>query len=58
MKAISAKEAKRINEKNGMCHPWGDGRTWYATPDDESEVYDFSSKRERDDFVKRCNAGK
>lgn len=54
LKAISAKEAKRINEKNGMSMPWGDGRTFYATDENESEVWEFDSKAERDKAVKKA----
>lgn len=54
MKAITAREAKRIGEETGFPITEGDGRTFYATDDCEEEVYEFDSKRERDEFLKRC----
>ena len=54
MKAITAKEARRIGEETGFPITEGDGRTFYATDDCEEEVYEFDTKRERDEFLKRC----
>ena len=55
MKAITAKEAKRIGEATGFPITEGNGRTFYATTEDEDGVYEFDSKRERDEFVESCN---
>jgi len=50
LKKINAKEAKRLTEKLGLC--WGDGsRTFYATNEEETEVWEFDSKAERDAAV-------
>lgn len=55
-KAITAKEARAINLKNGMETCENDGRaTFWATLEDETETFDFNSKAERDDFVKMAN---
>ena len=48
---ITAKQAERIMNKLGMCYG-SDGRTFYATNADESEIWEFDSKKERDDFCK------
>ena len=53
MKAISAREAKRIGEMTGFPISEGDGRTYYATDEYEDEVWEFDTKKERDEFVKR-----
>lgn len=53
LKAITAKEAKRINDKNGMGMPYGDGRTFYATDENETEVWEFDSNVERDEAISR-----
>lgn len=54
MKAITAKEAIRIGEKTGYPPTEGDGRTYYATDRDETELWEFDTKRERDEFVQRA----
>ena len=52
LKAITAKEAERLTLKLGLC--WGDDRrTFYATDEDETEVWEFDSKTERDKAVKK-----
>ena len=51
MKAITAKEAKAIAQRLNLDLS-GDGRTWYATLDDESEIFSFDSPKDRDIFVK------
>ena len=50
MKAITAKQAYKLLEKLGLDYG-NDGRTFFATDDEESEVYEFESKKERDEFV-------
>jgi hypothetical protein len=58
MKAITVKQANKINARNGMGTCEEDGRrTYWATEDDESSTYYFYNKRERDEFVERCNKG-
>lgn len=52
IRAITAKQARRIMEKLGLCYG-DDGRTFYATNADESEVWEFDTKKERDEAVKR-----
>lgn len=54
MKKITAKEAYRLADKLGQCF-YADGTTFYATNEDETEIYDFDSKKERDEFVERNN---
>ena len=51
-KAITAKQASKLMEKLGLCFG-DDGRTFYATDEAETEVWEFDSKRERDEFVNR-----
>ena len=48
LKAISARKAKEITFKLGLC--WtGDGvKTFYATNEEESEIWEFDTKVERD----------
>jgi hypothetical protein len=53
---------KKITAKHGeaLCRKFGldcgmDGRTFYATDADETRVYEFDSKRERDAFLNRHN---
>ena len=59
MKAITAKQANKINKRNGMETCESDGwRTFWASEDDESSTYYFYNKQERDDFVESCNKGK
>ena len=55
MKAITAKRAEIINRRNGLDTLWGNGRTYWATDDEESVTWDFDSKKERDEFVRRNN---
>ena len=54
VKAITAKKAKEITYKTGMgwCGA-DDGRTFYATTEEEQEVWFFDTKKERDAFVAR-----
>ena len=51
LKKITAKQAERITKKLGLC--WGDEeKTFYATNESETEIYEFPSKRERDNAIK------
>ena len=51
-KAITAKHAYKLMTKLGL-DSGDDGRTFYATNEEESEVWEFDSKAERDEFVNR-----
>lgn len=54
--AITAKQAKEINLKNGMETWEGDGqRTFWATDEEKTETWVYDSKKERDEAVKRNN---
>ena len=56
MKAITAKQAKIINIRNGMGTEDMDGcRTYWATDDEELETWIFDNKKERDEYVRRNN---
>ena len=50
--AITAKQAEKLTRKLGLCFG-GDGRTYYATNDEESEIWEFDSKKDRDAAVER-----
>lgn len=51
LKKITARQAEKITKKLGLC--WGDEeKTFYATNEDETEIFEFSSKRERDEATK------
>ena len=52
MKKISAKEARILAKKLNIDIS-GDGLTFYAATDDETEIYSFDSKKERDAFLKK-----
>ena len=55
-KAITSKKAQEITNKTGMALCGADdGRTFYATNEEESEVWLFDTKKERDAFVDRNN---
>ena len=54
-KAITRKEAEKIAERTGYPLTEGDGRTFYATDEKETGVWEYDSKRERDESVARCN---
>lgn len=51
-KAITANQAYKLIAKLGLDFG-DDGRTFYATNEEESEVWEFDSKAERDEFVNR-----
>jgi len=48
MKSITRKEAEKIAERTGYPLTENDGRTFYATNENETGVYEFDSKKERD----------
>lgn len=50
MKKISSKQAHIIAQRLGLDID-GDGTTYYATNTEETEIYSFDTKKERDDFV-------
>lgn len=51
-KAITAKQAYKLMKKLGV--DFGeDSRTFFATNEEESELWEFDTKRERDEFVNR-----
>lgn len=54
MKKITAREAEKIMDRLGLCYG-NDGRTFYATDDEESEVWEFDSKKERDEWLAEVN---
>lgn len=49
--AITAKEARKLCDKLGLSFPEQDGKTFFATNKERTEVYEYESKKERD---KRC----
>lgn len=54
MKKITAKEAERLSKKLGLSYG-ADARTFYATNEDETEVWEFDSKKARDEFLYRIS---
>ena len=49
---ISAKKAERLTKKLGLC--WGDDqRTFYATNEGETDIWEFDTKSERDRACKK-----
>lgn len=48
LKAISRKEAEVIAKRIGIAISEDDGRTFFATNDAETEVYEYDSKAKRD----------
>lgn len=55
MKKITAIQAKKICDNLGLCFPEDDGKTFFATNEEQTEIYDFSNKKERDKFVEKYN---
>lgn len=55
VKAITATQAKAIGIKTGFPITEGNGRTFYATTEDESDLFEFDTKTERDAWVERNN---
>lgn len=54
VKKISAKYAEKLQDKLGIGYGY-DGVTFYATNEEETEVWDFDSKKERDEWVEKVN---
>ena len=52
MKSITARYAEKLLQKLGYDYG-NDGRTFYATNEEETEVWEFNNKKERDEFVNR-----
>lgn len=53
-KKITPKQAKKINERNGMETWEQDGqKTYWATDEDETGTWFFDSLQERNEFVER-----
>lgn len=52
---VTAKHAEKIAKKLGLCFG-NDGRTFYATNETESELWEFDSKKDRDFHVANSNA--
>lgn len=50
-KAITRKEAERISRKLGLSISENDGRTYFLTNENESEVWEYDSKKKRDEAV-------
>ena len=55
MRKISAREAYRIMREAGL-DPDDDGMTFFAYDEDSEEIYEFDTKRERDEFVATANS--
>lgn len=54
MKKVNAREAEKIMERLGQ--DWGgDGKTYYATNDEETEVYVFNTITKRNEFLEKHN---
>ena len=52
MRAITAKEAVKLAKILGIDLS-GNGRTFYATDSTNSEIWEFDTKQERDNFTTR-----
>ena len=55
MRAVNRKEAEKIADKLGLMLTVGDGRTFYATNEDETEIWEFNSAKERAESISRNN---
>lgn len=53
IKPITRRQAKAIGEKTGFPISEDDGRTFYATNAEETEVWEFDTKAQRDAACKR-----
>ena len=51
MKAVTLKQAIKISQKLDVCISCGDGKTFYATNEQETEIYEFDSKIERNEAI-------
>ena len=55
-KAITAKEARKICEELGLSTCDNDRhKTFWAWDYEDGEIYDFDTKKERDDFLRFVN---
>ena len=54
MMKVTAREALKIAKRLGLA-PDEDTRTFYAYDEKNDEIYEFDSKRERDEFIERAN---
>lgn len=52
VKIITPRKAKEIALKTGIDIDDGQ-QTFFASSDDETEIFGFDTKRERDDFVNK-----
>jgi hypothetical protein len=52
MVKITAKEAYKLMDELGLDYGM-DGRTFFATNEERTEVWEFDTKRERDEFVSK-----
>lgn len=52
LKAINAKQAYKLMDRLGLCYGQ-DGVTFYATNEEETEVWEFDSKAERDSCIEK-----
>ena len=53
-KKISAKQGEKICRKLGLDYGM-DGKTFYATDENETRIFEFDTKRERDIFLEKHN---
>lgn len=56
IKAISAKEGYRVLKARGLDANDDCQRTFFAIDDEAQEIYEFDTKIERDNFVRRHEA--
>ena len=54
VKKITAKEAYKIMDRLGLDYG-SDGRTYYLTNEEETGVWEFDSKAERDEALRNNN---
>ena len=53
-KKVTARQGERICRKLGLDYGM-DGRTFYATDENETRIFEFDTKKERDKFIERHN---
>lgn len=53
LRAVTVKEAYKIAYKLGVSITEGDGRTFYATDEKETGIWEFDSKYDRDKAIER-----
>ena len=54
IRAISAKEGYKVLKARGLDANDDCQRTFFAINDDKQEIYEFDTKIERDNFVRRA----